>query len=333
MSRRSISSTTLRAAAGVDFAAVLVVDELPVDVRHNSKIDRAEVRRWAADVLAGGGAGREGPRHRRHRPARRRRGAATARARGRRRHGAAGRGRRALASRCAATSGTRTPLPALLRCGRRGPPRGEGLGQRPLGGVRTVNVGGTENLLDAARAHGVRRLVHVSSPSVAHVGDPLVGCGADPADPARAHGHYARSKALAEQLALAADDDASRSWRCARTWSGARATPSSSDGSWSGRAPAGSSSSTAAAALIDTTYVDNAADALVAALDRVDDVHGEAFVVSNGEPRTVAELLARICRAAGVPEPTRSVPAPLASGAGVVVERAWALPPATTSRP
>jgi nucleoside-diphosphate-sugar epimerase len=78
-------------------------------------------------------------------------------------------------------------------------------------------------------------------------------------------------------------------------------------------------------ALIDTTYVDNAADALVAALARVDDVHGQSFVVSNGEPRTVAELLARICRAAGAPEPARSVPAPVAVAGGFVAERAWEL--------
>ena len=33
-------------------------------------------------------------------------------------------------------------------------------------------------------------------------------------------------------------------------------------------------------ALIDTTYVTNAADAIVAALDRIEDVHGESFVVT-----------------------------------------------------
>ena len=47
---------SLRQTAGIDFAAVLVVDSLPVDIRHNSKIDRARVAQWAADVLAGGGS-------------------------------------------------------------------------------------------------------------------------------------------------------------------------------------------------------------------------------------------------------------------------------------
>ena len=65
------------------------------------------------------------------------------------------------------------------------------------------------------------------------------------------------------------------------------------------------------------------ADAIVAALDRCEDeaVRGRAFVVSNGEPRTVAEMLTRICAAAWVAPPTRHVPLPVARAAGAVVER------------
>ena len=47
--------------------------------------------------------------------------------------------------------------------------------------------------------------------------------------------------------------------------------------------------------------------------------------MSNGEPRTLAELVIRICRAAGVAPPLRSVPYPLAYAAGAVAERAWRL--------
>ena len=74
-------------------------------------------------------------------------------------------------------------------------------------------------------------------------------------------------------------------------------------------------------ALIDTTYVDNAVDALVAALDRAPEVTGRTFVVSNGEPRPVAELVASICAASGVAPPRVAVPAALARAAGAVVER------------
>lgn len=48
----------VRAAVDVDVAAVLVVPALPVDIRHNSKIDRTRVAEWAAGVLSGGRFGR-----------------------------------------------------------------------------------------------------------------------------------------------------------------------------------------------------------------------------------------------------------------------------------
>jgi olefin beta-lactone synthetase len=42
------------APAQLDLAAVLAVPELPTDIRHNSKIDRSRLARWAAGVLSGG---------------------------------------------------------------------------------------------------------------------------------------------------------------------------------------------------------------------------------------------------------------------------------------
>lgn len=44
----------VRASSSVALAAVLVVPQMPTDVRHNSKIDRARLARWADGVLAGG---------------------------------------------------------------------------------------------------------------------------------------------------------------------------------------------------------------------------------------------------------------------------------------
>nr|WP_245554901.1 alpha/beta fold hydrolase [Nesterenkonia alba] len=43
----------VRAATEIPVAAVLVVDELPTDIRHNSKIDRTRLAQWAQTVLAG----------------------------------------------------------------------------------------------------------------------------------------------------------------------------------------------------------------------------------------------------------------------------------------
>ncbi len=50
----AVLATAVRAAAGVPLAAVLVVPVLPTDVRHNSKVDRARLSRWASRVLGGG---------------------------------------------------------------------------------------------------------------------------------------------------------------------------------------------------------------------------------------------------------------------------------------
>ena len=42
----------VRNVAGVPVAAALLRSDLPVDVRHNSKIDRAELSRWATERLS-----------------------------------------------------------------------------------------------------------------------------------------------------------------------------------------------------------------------------------------------------------------------------------------
>ncbi|MGY1624388.1 NAD-dependent epimerase/dehydratase family protein [Geodermatophilus sp. SYSU D00965] len=187
-----------------------------------------------------------------------------------------------------------------------------------------ANIEGTRTVLGACRAAGVGRLVHVSSPSVAHAGTPLTGVGAGPADPARARGRYARSKAVAESDALAADSPSLAVlavrphlvWGPGDTQLVARIVQRAR----AGRLPVIGSG----AALIDTTYVDNAAAALVAAVDACGPVHGEALVVSNGEPRPVAEVLGRLCGAAGVPGPRGRVPFGAAWLAGAAVEGVWA---------
>lgn len=46
-------AAAVRAAAGTPVAAVLVVPRLPTDIRHNSKIDRSRLARWAAGILSG----------------------------------------------------------------------------------------------------------------------------------------------------------------------------------------------------------------------------------------------------------------------------------------
>ncbi|MGY1643105.1 NAD-dependent epimerase/dehydratase family protein [Geodermatophilus sp. SYSU D00703] len=195
----------------------------------------------------------------------------------------------------------------------------------PAAAFVAANVEGTRAVVGACRTADVGRLVHVSSPSVAHAGTALVGVGAEPADPARARGNYSRSKAVAEREALAADS-ASLAVLAVRphlVWGPGdlQLVARVVERARAGRLPVIGSG----AALIDTTYVDNAAAALVAAVDACGPVHGEALVVSNGEPRPVAEVLRRLCAAAGVPGPRGRVPFPAAYAAGAAVEGVWAL--------
>lgn len=196
-----------------------------------------------------------------------------------------------------------------------------------------VNVEGTRLLLEAARAAGVSRFVQVSSPSVAHVGRSLVGVGAEPADPQGARGDYARTKAAAELLALSYDAPglAVLAIRPHLVWGPGdpQLVARVVDRARRGRLPLLDEG----AALIDSTYVDNAADAMLAATERAEVAHGRAFVVTNGEPRPVAELLGGMCRAAGVPAPSLRVPGALARAAGGAVERVWAWRPGRDEPP
>ena len=186
-----------------------------------------------------------------------------------------------------------------------------------------TNITGTSNLLKAARNAGIKDFVFVSSPSVAHFGDSLAGAAAGTANPQLAHGNYARSKAAAELDALAADSADFRVaairphvvWGPGDTQLVERVIQRAK----AGRLPLLDHG----AALIDTTYIDNAAAAIVRGLERMDHAHGRALVVTNGEPRPVGELMAGICRAGGAPAPKLNLPGWMARGAGSVIEKIW----------
>lgn len=191
-----------------------------------------------------------------------------------------------------------------------------------------TNVGGTRNVIRALRAQGGGRLVQVSSPSVAHTGRSLAGEGAGDATPMRARGSYARTKAAAELFALEADQGGTGPlmatavrphlvWGPGDTQLVGRIAERARQGRL---ALVGSGT-----ALVDTTYVDNAAGAIVAALERIEVARGQALVVTNGEPRPIGELVAGICQAVGAPVPRLRVPLPLAWGLGAVVEGAVVL--------
>ncbi|MGQ7843959.1 NAD-dependent epimerase/dehydratase family protein [Granulosicoccus sp. 3-233] len=188
-----------------------------------------------------------------------------------------------------------------------------------------INIRGTERLIRMAGHCGVERFVHVSTPSVAHAGQSLTGAPAGPADPEHVRGHYARSKAIGEQIALAANTQDMKviALRPHLVWGpgDTQLIQRIVDRARAGRLLLVGS----ALALIDTTYIDNAADAIVAGVDNADRAAGHALVISNGQPRTVSEIMQRILHAAGMDIPLRHVPAGIAITAGTVIENLWQL--------
>ena len=192
----------------------------------------------------------------------------------------------------------------------------------------STNVDGTSNVLKAVAEHQISRLVYVSTPSVAHVGHAIEGDVATPATTGRKQAFYAESKAIAEILALQANSAelgvvALRPhlvWGPGDTQLVGRIV----DRARQGRLVMVGSGN----ALVDSTYIDNAISAHIAALDAIapgSRCAGKAYVISNGEPRTVNELMSRICLAAGVEFSPKHVPAVIARSIGSVVERIWPL--------
>jgi nucleoside-diphosphate-sugar epimerase len=184
-----------------------------------------------------------------------------------------------------------------------------------------VNVVGTGHAVDAAASCG--RLVHVSSPSVAFDDRPAVGAGAGPARYA-GHDAYTHTKALAERLVLRRSDVPTVVLRPHLVWG-------PGDTQLIGRIVDRARQGRLALpdhgrVLVDTTYVDDAAAAVVAGLDRTGDsgeALGRPLVVTGNDPRPLGELVEGILRAAGLDPVIRSVPAPVASLVGRILGRTW----------
>jgi nucleoside-diphosphate-sugar epimerase len=186
-----------------------------------------------------------------------------------------------------------------------------------------TNVTGTENVLTACKACGVQRLVFTSSPSVVHSG--LDAEGIDESSPyARTfEAHYPRTKAQAERLVLAANDErlATIALRPHLIMGpgDTQLLPRVAAKARAGRLflPGGPPK------LVDWTYIDDAAQAHWLALERLSPTApcaGRAYFISQGAPVTVVELITRILAAAGVSAPQRTLSPALLYLAGCLAE-------------
>jgi nucleoside-diphosphate-sugar epimerase len=178
-----------------------------------------------------------------------------------------------------------------------------------------ANVLGTENVIAACRQHGIRRLVHTSSPSVVFSGQDMEGVDESVPYPAHFEAHYPHTKALAEQLVLKANSPtlATVALRPHLIWG-----PGDNHllPRLIARAKAGQLRRIGTQPKrVDTVFIENAADAHLLAADVLAPgatCAGRAYFIANGEPIPLWDMVNRMLAAAGLPPVTRSVPVPVA---------------------
>ena len=195
------------------------------------------------------------------------------------------------------------------------------------GEYRRANVEATRLLLTACRAAGVRRLVYTSSPSVVFDGHDMEGVDESAPYPDSRRSPYPRTKAAAERMVLAANGPglATVALRPHLVWGPGdnHLVPRILE-----RGKAGRLRRIGEGKRIDSTYIDNAAEAHLLAADRLEagsPIAGKAYFISNGEPLPTWELVDRILAAGGQGPVAGRVSPALAWAAGWALEGLWAV--------
>ena len=195
-----------------------------------------------------------------------------------------------------------------------------------------ANVLGTDHVIAACRVHAIGTLVYTSSPSVTHrATHPVAGGSADDV-PYGEHlkAPYAATKRIAEQAVLAANDAglATIALRPRLIWGpgDVQLLPRLAQRARAGRLRLVGDGCN----LVDTTYIDNAAQAHFDAFAHLGSgavCAGRAYFISNGEPKLMREIVNALLAAVGAPPVTKTLPFPLAYAIGTACEAAWTLLP------
>lgn len=175
----------------------------------------------------------------------------------------------------------------------------------PLADFKAANVEGTRTAIALARAAGVRRFVQISTPSVYFAPRDQIAVTEAMRLP-RPVNAYAATKAEAETLAWVAGDICPVILR-PRGIYGAGDTallPRLLDAARRGPLPL----MRGGAAEIDLTHVDDVVAAIRAVLDAPEEICGETFNISSGEPRAVREIVEAVARATETPVRWQRVP-------------------------
>jgi 2-alkyl-3-oxoalkanoate reductase len=168
-----------------------------------------------------------------------------------------------------------------------------------------ANVAGTANVIAAARATGVRRLVHISSPAVIFDGRDQHLVDDTAPVPAAHSSEYARTKLIAERLVQAAGRSLETVTLRPKAiyGEGDRAlVPRLLRAAAAGRLPQIGDGTNA----VDVTHVDDVVQAVECALTTGRGI-GETFLVTGGEHVPLWEMIRTLLAGVGLPAPSRRV--------------------------
>ncbi len=171
---------------------------------------------------------------------------------------------------------------------------------------RNINEDGTSAVLDAARAAGIVKVIHLSTESVLATGKPLCNVDETIPLPVRPAGGYSRTKAAAERIALAANDPEFPVivLRPRFVWGrdDTTALPTLVEAVRSGKFAwiAGGTY------LTSTTHIANLCHAVELALGR--GRGGEVYFISDGEPVPFRTMVSSLIETQGLVVPEKTVP-------------------------
>ena len=191
-----------------------------------------------------------------------------------------------------------------------------------------ANVLGTQNVIASCQSQGIGKLIYTSSPSVVFNGRDEDGIDESVSYPSRYLAHYPLTKAIAERLVMSANGPqlATVSLRPHLIWGPGdnHLVPRLIQRARSGQLRQVGNGKN----LVDTTYVDNAADAHLLAAERLEigsAAAGKAYFISNGEPQPLWDLITRLLACADVAPITRGISAATAYSIGGVLEAIYTL--------
>jgi 2-alkyl-3-oxoalkanoate reductase len=178
-----------------------------------------------------------------------------------------------------------------------------------------ANVTGTRNVIEACLRNGVTKLVYTSTPSVAFGRHDVRNANEQDPLPEKYLAPYLTTKAAAERLVLQANCGtlATVSLRPHLIWGpgDTHLFPRIAARRVANRLMLIGSGDN----LVDTTFIDNAARAHLAAEKQLhpgSPVAGRAYFISQGDPRPVRYLINALLEAAGLPPVKKSIPVPVA---------------------